>query len=363
MMFEESGSIETSSISEREIVLGMFSRHYNMHSLIPDQNGTYRSAKQIHLDCINELYAWCHSRNYFRLWAYLFVNWYAPEQWKLWARSSCATGIPVLKTTMIVESHCRMVKHDYLHQYNRPRVDLVVSILTFLVIPQAVDKMNAIRSKNHRKAVTAWRKTFKKNWDDLLDSVVDQDLLKYHTNPINWTCAYPGFLMSQFLVCKHIKFCYEKISDRPKLFSEIERQRESPFWVHEQLTLRPEHRLSTIEIPSDNDNESDSDNETESETEFFENDLANLEDEILSVNDGASHLELDSQIAVRTAILEILKQQKSNGNTKFVEVYFNGKTDFASDKIILEEIQRIERQRIMPATWSRYKHPATVFYK
>ena len=80
MMFEESGSFETSSISEREIVLGMFSRHYNMHSLIPDQNGTYRSAEQIHLDCINELYAWCHSRNYFRLWAYLFVNWYAPEQ-------------------------------------------------------------------------------------------------------------------------------------------------------------------------------------------------------------------------------------------------------------------------------------------
>ncbi|KAI0995829.1 hypothetical protein K3495_g12352 [Podosphaera aphanis] len=350
MMFEESGSIETSSISEQEIVLGMFSRHYNMHSLIPDQNGTYRSAEQIHPDYINELYAWCHSRNYFRLWAYLFVNWYAPEQWKLWARSSCATGIPVLKTTMIVESHWRKIKHDYLHRYNRPRVDLVVSILTSLVIPQAVDKMNAIRSKNHRKAVAAWRKTFKKNWDDLLDSVVSQDLLKYHTNPIKWTCACPGFLLSRFLVCKHIRFCYEKISDRPKLFSEIQRQRESPFWVHEQLTLRSDHRPSIIKIPSDNDNESDSDNETGSETEFSENDLANLEDEILSVNDVASHLELDSQIAVRTAILEILKQQKSIGNTKFVEVYFNGKTDFASDKILLEEIQRIERQRTMPAT-------------
>ncbi|KAI1001157.1 hypothetical protein K3495_g7042 [Podosphaera aphanis] len=229
MMFEESGSIETSSISEREIVLGMFSRHYSMHSLNPDQNGTYRSAEQINLDCINELYAWCNSGNYFRLWAYLFVNWYAPEQWKLWARSSCATGIPVLKTTMIVESHWRRIKHDYLHRYNRLRVDLVVSILTSLVIPQAVDKMNAIRSKNHRKAVAAWRKTSKKNWDDLLDSVVNQNLLKYYTNPIKWTCACPGFLLSRFLVCKHIKFCDEKISDWPKLFLEIEGQRESPF--------------------------------------------------------------------------------------------------------------------------------------
>ncbi|KAI0999659.1 hypothetical protein K3495_g8538 [Podosphaera aphanis] len=221
--------------------------------------------------------------------------------------------------------------------------------------------MNAIRSKNHRKAVAAWRKTFKKNWDDLLDLVVNQDLLKYHTNPIKWTCACPGFLLSRFLVYKHIKFCYETITDRPKLFSEIERQRESPFWVHEQLTLRPEHRPSTIEIPSDNDHEPDSDNETGSETEFSENDLANLEDEIPSVNDRASHLEMDSQIAVRTAILEILKQQKSIDNTKFVEVYFNGKTDFANDKILLEEIQRIGRQRTMPATWSRHKHPVLRF--
>ncbi|KAI1002276.1 hypothetical protein K3495_g5924 [Podosphaera aphanis] len=223
--------------------------------------------------------------------------------------------------------------------------------------------MDAIRSKNHRKAVAVWRKPFKENWDDLLDSVVNQDLLKYHKNPIKWTCAYPGFLLSRILDCKHIKFCYEKISDRPKLFLEIERQRDSPFWVHEQLTLRPEHRPSMIEIPSDNENESDSDNETGSETEFSENDLANLEGGILSFNDGASHFELDSQIAVRTAILEILKQQKSIGNTKFVELYFNGKTDFASDKILLEEIQRIERQRTMPATWSRHKHPATVYNK
>ncbi|KAI1005475.1 hypothetical protein K3495_g2743 [Podosphaera aphanis] len=202
---------------------------------------------------------------------------------------------------MIVESHWRRIKHDYLHRYNRPRVDLVISILTSPVIPQAVDKMNSIRSKNHGKAVAAWRKTFKKNWDDLLDSVVNQDLLKYHTNPIKWTCACPGFLLSRFLAASTSK-----------------------------------HRPSIIEIPSDNDNESDLDNESGSETEFSENDLANLEDGILSVNDGASHLELDSQIAVRTAIPEILKQQKSIGNTKFVEVYFNSKTDFASDKILLE---------------------------
>jgi len=45
------------------------------------------------------MYTWCRARNYFRLWAYLFVNWYRSEQWILWARSSNPEEIPILKTT------------------------------------------------------------------------------------------------------------------------------------------------------------------------------------------------------------------------------------------------------------------------
>ena len=80
--FSELGSLEIDTKAEREIVLRMFSRHYNMHSMIPNLNGTYRSAEQIHSDCANEVYSWCYARNYFRLWAYLYINWYAKEQWK-----------------------------------------------------------------------------------------------------------------------------------------------------------------------------------------------------------------------------------------------------------------------------------------
>ncbi|KAI1000716.1 hypothetical protein K3495_g7484 [Podosphaera aphanis] len=99
------GRVETNGITKRNIVLAMFSRHFNMHSMIPDQNGTYRSAEMTHSDCINELYTWCRARNYFCLWAFLFVNWYAPVHRKLWTRSSNPERLPVLKTTMIIESH------------------------------------------------------------------------------------------------------------------------------------------------------------------------------------------------------------------------------------------------------------------
>lgn len=190
-----------------------------MHSLIPDQNGTNRSAAQIHVDCVNEIHVWCYSRNYFRLWAYLFINWYAPGKWKLWARSTNPDRVPVLKTTMIIESHCRRIKHDYLHQFNRPRIDLVCWVLLTRTIPQALEKMTAILNKDLRMAKAAWRKPFKKEWKLLQSMPVESEsLLKYHTNPIRWTCACEAFLQSRFLICKHILSCYEGIQEPARFF-------------------------------------------------------------------------------------------------------------------------------------------------
>lgn len=65
-------------------------------------------------------------------------------QWKLWARSANSTEIAVVKTTVIAESHRKTLKHDYLHRFNRLRVDLVVWILIFRAIPDAVHRMEAI---------------------------------------------------------------------------------------------------------------------------------------------------------------------------------------------------------------------------
>src|ERR1700684_1581044 len=175
---------------ENKTVLNVFSNHFNSHPFVPDQNGTCRSAQQIHRDCAREMYSWCRSRNYFRLWAYRWVNWYQPSQWVLWARSTNATEIPVLKTTMIVESHWRKLKHDYLHKFNRPRIDLVVWVLLTRAIPDSLVRM--------------WRKAFKREWKKLTirSEVIEDPIQRYHTNPAQWTCACPIFINSRFLICK-----------------------------------------------------------------------------------------------------------------------------------------------------------------
>ncbi|KAK9245725.1 hypothetical protein V1506DRAFT_458451 [Lipomyces tetrasporus] len=143
--------METTKANEQETVLDIFSRHYNSHPLIPDRNGSYRSAEHIHRRCADEMYYWCRSRDYFRLWAYLWVNWYQPSQWALWARSVNETEIPVLKTTMIVESHWRKIKHDCLHCFNRPRIDLVVWVLLSRAIPDALTRMRALLQDHDRR--------------------------------------------------------------------------------------------------------------------------------------------------------------------------------------------------------------------
>ncbi len=352
----ELGRIETVDEAEKDTILFMFSRHFNMHSMIPNQNGTFRSAEQIHFDCINELYAWCRARNYFRLWTYLFINWYAPDVWKLWARSANPDSMPVLKTTMIIESHWRRIKHDYLHRFNRPRIDLVTWVLVSRVVPQALERMTAMLKKDHRIATAAWRKAFKRQWKHLQSyQVGHQDLIEHHTDPSKWTCACKSFLLSRFLICKHVVSCYEDISDAARFFSEVRRQRKCHFWVDRQLVIRPQFKPRAKLLSSDTDADLGSDIDAESDSE------SDVESEILNEssdeNSESPEDYADDVISTMRFLLETLEKQKEFGNTKFLEVFKANNTknwEFAA------EIKLRERKKIMPKTWCHNKNPGTM---
>lgn len=366
--FDELGRLETDSVAERETVLRMFSRHFNMHPMIPDQNGTYRSARQIHLDCINEAYSWCHSRNYFRLWAYLYVNWYSTEQWELWARSANPDFLPVLKTTMIIESHWRRIKHDYLHRFSRPRIDLVIWVLISRVLPTALERMNAILSKNHRNAAAAWRKAFKREWNHLQSIQVDShSLARHYTDPSKWTCACEKFLLSRFLLCEHVISCFEKVSNKIQFFSEVRRQRYSPFWIEKQLVLRPEHRTQDTVILSVDESAFISDNDpnelledTENEELDISQDTDEEEDELEVSNDENLETDEEDIISSTDSLIDLVREQITLGNTKFLKEFMKSNIPNAT---LLREIQQKKRSRTMAKTWSSNKHPGTMYYR
>jgi hypothetical protein len=349
---EEIGRLEPATKEERETVLEIFCRHFNYHPLIPDPNGTYKSSETLHRECTTEIYTWCKARGYYRLWAYLFINWYCPEQWKLWARAANPTEIPTVKTTMIVESHWRTLKHDYLHRFNRPRIDLVVWILTSRVLPDTVHRMMAISSGQFRIFKARWREAFKKQWRKDACKAVDPDKLKkYRTNPIDWVCACKAFLHSRFLICKHIIYCFEP--PVPEFFETVTRQTTCPFWRDNQLILRPEYALR-VELHTQSRGEvQEIAQEESSESESEQDD-----------DDEQEAVPMETQVAqfqkTMEDALELFKEQVAKGNDKFAERFM---ASTQSIGILMEEVKQQRNQRSMPRTWGRYRHPATMYLK
>ena len=134
---------------------------------------------------MQEIYGWCRAKGYFRLFAYLWINWYRPDQWQTWARAA-SPEIPVLKTTMVVESHWKTVKHDYLARFNRPRIDLAVGVLLTQVIRDNVDRLDNLLTPELRQGGASWRKKFNSTWKRLENAEVDPaSITRYHTNPFH----------------------------------------------------------------------------------------------------------------------------------------------------------------------------------
>jgi hypothetical protein len=348
------GRIETSTNDDQITVLEIFSRHYNSHPFIPDQNGTFRSAEDIHRLCASEMYYWCKTRNFFRLWAYLWVNWYHPNQWKLWARSVNEKEIPVLKTTMIVESHWRKIKHDYLHRFNRPRIDLVIWVLLSRLIPSATRRMRALLEYDHRQAMASWRKDFKSEWKMMNGRLPEPVRIHhYYTDPVRWTCACHSFLNSRFLVCKHILSCYEPISDRIDFFRSVQRRREPPFWTHTQLILQPQYQPSLANTMVET-NHTRIDEDEDFDPAIVEQDkLVNPEEEENVEADGNRFIS-NMQFA-----LDILREQRAKGNEKFVRRFM---AMYASIETLVEEVKELENRRCMRRTWDARKHPLTMYH-
>lgn len=265
----------------------------------------------------------------------------------------------MLKTTMIVESHWRRIKRDFLYRFNRPRIDLVIWVLTSRAIPQGLDRIRAIQLGDFRNGVASWRKTFKKQWKQHKGQEIESESLQtYHTDPTKWTCGCQSFLLSRFLLCKHIVHCFEDFEDSIKFFGYVRRQRTMPFWVDRQLVLRPEFQASFSNFSEDNGEvsafEFDSD-----DTETVED----SEDAYLIAegddDDESEAINFANTKAMMLEAIELCEQQNALGNTKFVR-HFCMKN--ASNQTLVEEIRHINNQHTMPKTWGPYKHPSSMYH-
>ena len=256
---------------------------------------------------------------------------------------------------MIVEPHWRKIKHDFLHRFNRPRIDLVLWVLTSRVVPSAFGRLKAIMARDYRQATCSWRKDFKKQWKELSNRVPEGDSFRqYHTNPQKWVCGCDFFLGSRFLICKHLIHCFEPVAEPLEFFRDIRRQRSNPYWVYKssQLVLRPEFASLIERTPTDT-------SEVESDIE----DNAQREDDLVTLDDpedSEPELDLDRFFSTNQKMLDLVKEQQARGNTKFVQRVVKAN---ASNQVLVDEVNQLLASRKMPHTWSFKKHPATLYYK
>lgn len=224
----------------------MFSRHFNQHHLFRPGS----SPQDIYRDAVHELYQYCFSNHLVNAWAYFWTCWYQPKMWKLWARSAFEE-IPHLRTTMIVESHWRKIKHQYLHAFSCPRVDLLVWVLITRLQPDYDSKLNFLKNqKNRIRSLTSWRQDFKKEWRKL---ELRTATLTHETNAAMWICSCEAFVLNRFLLCKHLVQSVHKISLGSYFFHEVKRNYTRPFYEHRELRPINQEREENSDVDGSSD--------------------------------------------------------------------------------------------------------------
>ena len=166
------------------------------------------------------MYNICYENNLIYVWAYMWCNWYQFNLWILWARAATPNEICVFKTTMLVESHWKVIKRNYLPRFFRPRLDLVVFIIITRLLPHS--EIMYDKYKNGREKVS-WRKEFKSHWKNLAKREFSGEL--YYTNTEQWICSCPAFLKDRFFLCKHlVKLANSYNAITKEFFNNVQRQ-------------------------------------------------------------------------------------------------------------------------------------------
>jgi len=203
-------------------IIELFTRHFHLHPLIPLKHGEFLSSEDIWEISTKEMYDFCYTNNLKYVWGYMWCNWYKFNLWVLWARAAVSDEICIFKTTMLLESHWKVIKRNFLPRFFRPRLDLVTFIIVTRLMPHNEIMYN--KYQNGREKVS-WRKDFKKHWKDLTKRELSGEL--YYTNTDQWICSCPAFLKDRFFLCKHL---VKSVNDiiTPEFFNNVQRQGNYP---------------------------------------------------------------------------------------------------------------------------------------
>ena len=129
------------------------------------------------------------------------------------------------------------MKEDYLHHFSLPRVDLLVWVMVTKLAPRYYRKLDVMLNDTSRfRELPKWREEFKAAWKKAEKTQITMPINeKYRPDVKRFVCTCPQFVISHFLICKHLVQLFHPVN--PVFFLEVTRNRTAPFWSHS--TLKP----------------------------------------------------------------------------------------------------------------------------
>jgi hypothetical protein len=127
------------------------------------------------------------------------------------------------------------VKEDYLHHFSLPQLDLLAWVLITKLVPTYYRKLDVMLNDiGHFCELATWRKEFKREWKKAMKTPIMMPLNeRYRPDVKRFVCTCPHFVVSRFLLCKHLVQQFHPVD--PQFFLEVTWNQCSPFWSHPSL--------------------------------------------------------------------------------------------------------------------------------
>jgi hypothetical protein len=137
-----------------------------------------------------------------------------------------------------------------------------------------------------------WRKDFKSAWRKAMNTPITMPLNeKYRPDAKRFVCTCPQFVVSRFLICKHVVQLFHPVG--PIFFLQVTRNRSTPFWSHP--SLKPllhvegdanEDRQMITDHGDDDPAAGEQYNRENTARNTFEDDGVESDDEPVDIHDG-----------------------------------------------------------------------------
>jgi hypothetical protein len=273
----------------------------------------------------------------------------------------------------------RRIKHDFLHHFAAPRVDLLAWILISKLGPLYVSKLSNLQVDRGRyRDLPSWRRQLKKTWRELeRRDTTSSDYDTYRPDPKRWVCTCPSFFKSRFLICKHL---IQEVERVPTIFFlEVKRRRTTPFWQHPRLRPLNSEDDPREEAASNADTEGPGMTGNRSQSQHNDDDVdfdaGNDDDDenedeleiqsVLITEKGKTYEELlNEKIVLLEHFVGGLKYQAQFRDYRFLQTLFREGGGFfrMAEQCVDKERRTNSSRQATPATWEQATKNA-MFYR